>query len=547
MRTVLSRPNGQFLTVSFPEWHIHAGYRLCYAHCARFFSSGRSLFSSMIALLPYFSLFVKSWYTLGYMKRLFPLMLGSALLLSPLAPLSVSAATISPGDLIKGPGEAVYYYGANGKRLVFPTSKTYFTWYSDFSQVKSLTAGELAAIPLGGNATYRPGVKLVKITTDPKVYAVASNGTLRWVETEQVVKDLYGADWNTKIDDIPDAFFINYTVGASIKNASDFQPAAQTAAATDLNTDRKLGNGTPTTPTTPTNPTTPTSTPSTPDTNGSLSFTQSKTVLQGGDILSLTAQASHSSGIKRIELYFDDILIKSCDATPSCNGDTQVPQSGTKSAYVVKTIVTTVAQTTLTESKTLAVEANGSSKVRVSLGQSTITPNQAASVVADIDSSIAILRVDLSVNGTIVKGCADGARQCRWSEVISGATVGQSMQVFAKVTDTLGRTYTSKTLTLTIGTNDSPSVTVTPVKTSIFAGESLEVTVSASDNDGISQIDVMNGNVVLKSCMSAQPCTVSTGPWMNAGAVLLFSGAAKDTKGMTGMADAVDIVNVVAK
>ncbi|MCC7357015.1 hypothetical protein IT408_00715 [Candidatus Uhrbacteria bacterium] len=480
------------------------------------------------------------------MKRFSSLIFGSALLLSPFTSLPASAATLSPGDLIKGPGEAVYYYGTNGKRLVFPTSKTYFTWYSDFSQVKTVTAGELAEIPLGGNATYRPGVKLVKITTDPKVYAVASNGTLRWIETEQVVKDLYGADWNTKIDDIPDAFFINYTIGSSVKNASDFQPSAQTAAALDINTDRALGNGATTNPIIPTLPTTPSSTPSVPDTNGSLTFTQSKTTLQSGDILSLTTQASHPSGIKRIELYFDDTLIKSCDVSFSCNGETQIPLSGTKSAYTVKTIVTTLSQTVLTESKTLPVAIDDSSKVRISLGQSTITPNQAASIVADIDSSIAILRVDLSVNGIIVKGCADGARQCRWSDVVSGANVGQSMPVFARVTDTLGRTYTSKTLTLTIGTNDSPSVVVTPVKTSIFAGESLEVTVSASDNDGISQIDVMNGNVVLKSCMSAQPCTVSTGPWMNAETFLLFSGAAKDTKGMTGTADATDVVHVVA-
>ncbi len=151
------------------------------------------------------------------------------------------AASISSGDLVKGPTDAVYYYGQNGKRYVFPNSKTYFTWYTNFSTVKIITADELASIPLGGNVTYRPGVKLVKITTDPKVYAVSAYGTLRWVKTEDSARTLYGTDWNKKIDDIPDAFFVNYTVGADIATASDFSPSFETLAARDINTDKKLG------------------------------------------------------------------------------------------------------------------------------------------------------------------------------------------------------------------------------------------------------------------------------------------------------------------
>lgn len=479
------------------------------------------------------------------MKRFLALALGGSLLFPSLFALPAAAATLNPGDLIKGPGEAVYYYAANGKRLVFPSSKTYFTWYANFNTVKTVTAGELAAIPLGGNVTYRPGVKLVKITTDPRTYAVASNGTLRWIETEAVAKELYGSDWNTKVDDVADAFFINYTIGASIKNSSDFSPTGQMSAATDINTDRHLvGGAQPSTPSTPTNPnpTTPTSTPSTP--NSSMTFTTSKTTLQAGDVLALTTQAVDPAGISKIELYFDGILIKRCDNTPACSGETVIPSSGTKTSYEVKSVVTTLGQNVMQESKTLQVENNGSNKVRVTLGQSTIMPNQAASVIADVDASIAILRIDISVNGTTVKGCATGARQCQWSDFVSG-NVGQTMPVFAIVTDTLGRTYTSKTLTLTIGTNDSPSVNVTPAKTSIFVGESVEATVTASDNDGISKIEVLKDGVVLKTCESAQPCTVLTGPWTQAGAALQFSGRATDTKGMTSSADAVDTVSVV--
>ncbi len=127
-----------------------------------------------------------------------------------------SAASLSAGDLIKASGPAVYYYASDAKRYVFPNEKTYFSWYNDFSGVKTITDSELAAISIGGNVTVRPGTKLVKITTDPKVYTVTKCGTLHWIESETVAKALYGDAWATRVIDVPDSFFVNYTVGSSI-------------------------------------------------------------------------------------------------------------------------------------------------------------------------------------------------------------------------------------------------------------------------------------------------------------------------------------------
>lgn len=152
-----------------------------------------------------------------------------------------SAATLTSGDLIKASTPAVYYYGGDGKRYVFPNEKTYKTWYADFSSVKTITDAELAAIQIGGNATYKPGVKMVKITTDPKVYAVDKGGSLRWVSTEALATSLYGSTWNQMIDDVPDAFFVNYSVGSAINVATDFTPATVTTAATSINADKNIG------------------------------------------------------------------------------------------------------------------------------------------------------------------------------------------------------------------------------------------------------------------------------------------------------------------
>ncbi len=131
------------------------------------------------------------------------------------------ARAASPGDLIKMDGNpAVYYLGSDLKRYVFPNEKTFMTWYSDFSSVVTVSQSELESYPIGGNVTYRPGTRLVKITTDPKVYAVEPGGVLRWVTTEQIAQDLYGSNWNQRIDDVPDPFFVNYTVGSDITSST---------------------------------------------------------------------------------------------------------------------------------------------------------------------------------------------------------------------------------------------------------------------------------------------------------------------------------------
>ena len=147
-------------------------------------------------------------------------------LLFVLAPFSsIHAATLSPGMLIKASGRAVYYYTNTGSRLVFPNGKIYFTWFANFDSVLTISDAQLASIPIGGNVTYRPGAVLVKITTDPKVYVVDQNSSLRWVKTEQVAQALYGANWAKKVQDIPDAFFGDYSEGASISSSSDFNPS----------------------------------------------------------------------------------------------------------------------------------------------------------------------------------------------------------------------------------------------------------------------------------------------------------------------------------
>ncbi len=136
-------------------------------------------------------------------------------------------------DLVKLPNDgdpntqsdsAVYYIGGDGKRHAFPNEKVYFTWYCDFSGVKVIQPEQMADITLGKNVTYIPGRKMVKFTTDPKVYAVDKGGILRWVSSEAAALTIYGPEWNTKIDDISDAFYGDYAFGNDLAASTGYYP-----------------------------------------------------------------------------------------------------------------------------------------------------------------------------------------------------------------------------------------------------------------------------------------------------------------------------------
>lgn len=129
---------------------------------------------------------------------------------------------------VNDPCKAVYFVGRDGKRHAFSNEKVFFTWYTNFGGVIDLSASELAAIPLGVNVTYKPGVRLVKFPTANQVYIVVRGGYLRAVKSEAIAIALYGADWNKKVDDISEAFYSNYKFGADVNAAADYSASTET-------------------------------------------------------------------------------------------------------------------------------------------------------------------------------------------------------------------------------------------------------------------------------------------------------------------------------
>ncbi|MBI5254731.1 hypothetical protein HY932_03070 [Candidatus Falkowbacteria bacterium] len=156
--------------------------------------------------------------------------------LAMFAPVAIAATTLTAGTLIQAPNNtAVYYYGSDGKRYVFPHEKYYKTWYADFKNITTITADEMGVIEIGGNVSIRPGTKLVKFTTAPSVYAVEPGSKLKKIGTEAAAKALYGANWAKNVIDLYDTLYTNYAkqtgeldgtaypVGAVVKPAGDYK------------------------------------------------------------------------------------------------------------------------------------------------------------------------------------------------------------------------------------------------------------------------------------------------------------------------------------
>ena len=123
----------------------------------------------------------------------------------------------SAGSLIRTPERStVYYCGQDGARYAFQNDRVFFTWYDNFNDVDVISQETMASIQLGGVVTYRPGVKMVKVVTSNRVYAVSENQTIRWVQSEEAAERIYGSDWADEVHDIETSMFTLYTVGETI-------------------------------------------------------------------------------------------------------------------------------------------------------------------------------------------------------------------------------------------------------------------------------------------------------------------------------------------
>jgi len=125
--------------------------------------------------------------------------------------------------LKKSEKNEVYYYAADGKRYIFPTTETYETWFRtiQISDIQTYDLIKLYEIPLGGNVTSRPGT-LIQTPTDPNIYIVTKNGHIRAFADKNLLDLIYDFKWEKAVLTIPNYYFTNYKIDKPISNLSEF-------------------------------------------------------------------------------------------------------------------------------------------------------------------------------------------------------------------------------------------------------------------------------------------------------------------------------------
>lgn len=129
---------------------------------------------------------------------------------------SASCPSLSAGDLFKVTGNsAVYLLNADMNRMYFPNSALYHSWYQDFSGVVEMSPTCVDAYPAPSSApfgvNYRPGSSLVKLQISPSVYVIEPGNKISKLGSEAVAAALYGSNWATKVVDVADVFWPNYS------------------------------------------------------------------------------------------------------------------------------------------------------------------------------------------------------------------------------------------------------------------------------------------------------------------------------------------------
>lgn len=137
---------------------------------------------------------------------------------------TVQAQTDIPeGSYIKGTSLSSVYLLHEGKRLPFLHETIFFTHTSSFDDVIVIPDNELAAYPLGTPVAPNVG-SLLKIQSLPQVYLVSgtvSAPVLHWIASEDVARDLYGAEWASLVIDIPPTMWSIFSFGDAIEQADD--------------------------------------------------------------------------------------------------------------------------------------------------------------------------------------------------------------------------------------------------------------------------------------------------------------------------------------
>jgi len=137
---------------------------------------------------------------------------------SPLDGSEEEISVVLAGQFVRAYGfPSIYYVDSGLGRRVFWDTNAFFTWADSWNNVVWVTDATLPTMAFGDAMLPKPGVVLVKVQSDPRVYVIGEDGAgntiLRWVPSEDIAAALFGSDWADYVIDVDATIFSKFGAG----------------------------------------------------------------------------------------------------------------------------------------------------------------------------------------------------------------------------------------------------------------------------------------------------------------------------------------------
>ena len=218
--------------------------------------------------------------------------------------------------------------------------------------------------------------------------------------------------------------------------------------------------------------------------------------------IALTATASDTDGaVTKVEFYNGATLIGSAPAAPYSFTWSNVPAG----SYTI-TAKATDNGNAITTSAAVAVTVTGNQPPSVTLttpaaNQSFTAPANVILLAKATDADGSIAKIEFYQGAALIGTATSAPYGAAWSNVAAG-----TYTLTAKATDDLGGTATSPPVTITVVSNQPPTISLTsPTNNASFpASANITLTATASDTDGaIAKVEFYNGATLIGSATSA--------------------------------------------
>jgi len=249
----------------------------------------------------------------------------------------------------------------------------------------------------------------------------------------------------------------------------------------------------------------------------SITYSPSKTTYNPTDTVNAYVTASDSDGIRTIDIYANGSIVNTCSASSNtsynCSSNIYLGNYPSYSQVLVQAKVTDVNYnvywTTTSYLQISASNNNGTSlSAWLSPNQTTFQRSDMPTFTVQASDNDGLQGIQLYKNGVEWKYCSGSGSTtltCSSQADLSNLSYGATVTFQGKAIDSNSNVTWTNTLTATIAgqTSNTPStinMTLSPDKTSYPRADTFQLSVSASDPEGVKTIDLYANGSLLTSC-----------------------------------------------